>query len=258
MAYKLGKNDPKWSPLTLPLPKYMQSASGSPLPPPEKVFLEYKIPNDVFGMFDNDRLSDCLAAYAAHHLMLITAHTGRLFVPDPVDVVKFYSAFSGYDPSQTDAFGNNPTDNGGYFTDMYRVWETQGLCGYKIDAWASIPTKDFAKRQQAIRLFLGCGVGVQLPASAETQFGAGQNWEYDPSSPTRGGHAIVESGEGSDGHNYGTWGKGDQKASNQWDLNYVDEVYVPLTKQIVSAANDIAPKSLNYDALAADMHALAA
>lgn len=250
--FKLGKRLPKWHAGTLNLGKYMQDTAGNPLPPAEKVYLEYKIPPNSIGMYGNDELSDCLAAYAAHHLMLITAHTGTLFVPDPNDVIKFYSAFSGYVP------GDPSTDNGGYFTDMYAEWQKNGLCGYKIDAWAQIPTKDFVKRQQAIRLFLGCGIGVQLPDSAQTQFSAGQNWEVVANDSIEGGHAILESGEGSLGHNYETWGKGDQKASNAWDLQYVDEVYVPLTNLIVSAANDIAPKSLDYDMLVADMNALKA
>jgi hypothetical protein len=249
MLFKTGKKAPKWHPKTLMLSKYTQDANGAQLPPAEKIYLEYLIPPATIGMYGNDQLSDCLAAYAAHHLMVITAHTGKLFVPDPADVVKFYSAFSGYVP------GDDSTDNGGYFTDMYNEWQTNGLCGYKIDGWAQIDTKDYVKRQQAIRIFLGCGVGVQLPGSAQTQFGAGQNWEYD-GTPGTDGHAILEPGEGSEGHNFESWGKGDVKASNDWDRAYTDEVYVPLTKLTISAANDVAPKSLNWDALVADLAAL--
>jgi hypothetical protein len=247
MPYKLGKKPKRWSPKTLLLDKYTQDADGNQLPPAEKIYLEYKIPPATIGMYGNDVLSCCLAAYAAHHLMVITAHVGTPFVPDPADVIKFYSAFSGYVP------GDPSTDNGGYFTDMYNEWQTNGLCGYKIDGWAQIDTKDYVKRQQAIRLFLGCGVGVQLPTSAQTQFAAGQNWELIPNDTIEGGHALLEPGEGSEGHDFESWGKGDQKASNAWDLAYTDEVYVPLTKLVISAANDIAPKSLNYDALVADL-----
>jgi hypothetical protein len=248
---KLGKKPPKWHPKTLLMSKYEQK-DGVLLPPAEKIYLEYKIPNDMFGMYGNDELSDCLAAYAAHHLMVITSHVGNIVIPEMADVEKFYSAFSGYVP------GDPSTDNGGYFTDMYNIWQTQGLGGFKIDAWAKIDTKDQVKRAQAIRLFLGCGVGVQLPQSAMDQFQAKQNWEYVATSPVVGGHAILEDGKGSEGHNFGTWGKGDQKASNAWDLNYTDEVYVPITKALISAANDIAPKSLDYDTLLADVNALAA
>jgi hypothetical protein len=249
---KLGKKPPKWHQKTLMLSKYTQDASGAQLPPAEKIYLEYKIPPATVGMYGNDTLSDCLAAYAAHHLMLITAHVSTLFTPDPDDVIKFYSVFSGYVP------GDPSTDNGGYFTDMYNEWQTNGLCGYKIDGWAQIDTKDLVKRQQAIRLFLGCGIGVQLPNAAQTQFSAGQAWDVVTGDTIEGGHAILESGEGSEGHNFETWGKGDQKASNAWDVAYTDEVYVPLTKLVISAANDIAPKSLNYDALVADLNALKA
>jgi hypothetical protein len=255
--FKLGKNDPKWHPATLMMSKYTQNAAGAQLPAPEKIYLEYKTDPSKIGMYLNDRLSCCVAAYAGHHMQIITGHTGTIIVPDDADIEKFYEA-SGYDPSQTDAQGNNPTDNGWYFTDMYAEWQKNGLCGFKIDAWAQIDTKDLAKRQIAIRLFLGCGVGVQLPVGAQTQFQAGQGWDVAPDDTPEGGHAILESGEGARGHNFATWGKGDQKATNAWDLAYTDEVYVPLTKKVISAANDVAPKSLNYDLLVADMAALGA
>jgi hypothetical protein len=236
----------------------MQDASGAQLPPAEKIYLEYKIDPKKIGMFLNDRLSDCLAAYAGHHLQLITAHLGKMIAPEDKDIEKFYSAFSGYDPSQTDSSGYNPTDNGGYFVDMYAEWQKNGLCGFKIDGWAQIDTKDRVKREQAIRLFLGCGIGVQLPASAQDEFFANKTWTMKTNDVPIDGHAVLESGEGSKGHNFATWGKGDQKADNNWDLNCTDEVYVPLTKAIISRANDIAPKSLNYDVLVADMNALRA
>jgi hypothetical protein len=258
MPFKLGKKDPKWHPRTLMASKYTQDATGAQLPPPEKIYLEYKTDPSNIGMYLNDRLSCCLAAYAGHHLQVITAHTGTIIVPDDDDIEKFYAGFSGYDPSQTDSQGNNPTDNGGYFTDMYAYWQKYGLCGFKIDAWMQIDTKDLAKRMIAIRLFLGCGVGVQLLSEAQNQFSAGQEWSVVPGDESEGGHAILESGEGARGHNFATWGKGDQKATNEWDLACTDEVYVPLTKALISAANDVAPKSLDYDTLIADMKALAA
>jgi hypothetical protein len=255
MRFKTGKKRPKWHPCLM-LSKYTQDASGAQLPPAQKIYLEYKIDPTKIQMFLNDRLSCCLAAYAGHHLQLITAHTGTMISPEDSDIEKFYSAFSGYDPSQTDAAGNNPTDNGGYFADMYAEWQKNGLCGFKIDGWAHIDTKDLAKRKQAIRLFLGCGVGVQLPNSAQDEFQASHSWTMQPGDVPTDGHAILESGEGARGHNFASWGCGAVKADNNWDLQCTDEVYVPLTKAIISRANDVAPKSLNYDLLVADMAAL--
>src|ERR1700722_3182140 len=251
MAFKTGKKAPKWHPKTLMLSKYTQKG-GVMLPPPEKIYLEYKIPPTTIGMGLNDQLSDCLAAYAAHHLQVITGHVGTAVFAEDSEIQAFYSAFSGYVP------GDPSTDNGGYFVDMYNCWQTRGLAGFKIDGWAQIDTKDYAKREIAIRLFVDCGVGVQLPASAQTECEAGQDWTMQPGDVPKDGHAILESGEGAKGHNFATWGKGDQKADNNWDLQCTDEVYVPLTKAVISAANDVAPQSLDYDALVADLAALKA
>jgi len=249
--YKGGKLPPKWHPKTLCMKKYTQKG-GVLLPAPEKIYLEYKIPPNAIGMMKNDQLSCCLAAYAGHALMLITGHVGAPLIPTDGEIVDFYSAFSGYVP------GDPSTDNGGYFTDMYNEWQTNGLCGFKIDAWAQIDTKDLATRMVAIRLFLGVGVGVQLPASAETQFDADETWSMQPGDVPTDGHAILEAGEGSAGHNFETWGYGAQKADNNWDLQCTDEVYVPLTKAVISAANDVAPDSLDYDTLLADFEAIKA
>jgi hypothetical protein len=249
--YKTGKKPPLWHPKTLLMSKYTQK-NGSPLPPAEKVYTEYLIPPATIGMFLNDQLSCCLAAYACHHLMNITAHTGKMIVPTNDDCQKFYSAFSGYVP------GDPSTDNGGYFTDMYDEWQTNGLCGVKISGWVQIDTKDLAKRMQAIRLFLGCGVGVLLPPSAESQFEANHAWTMAPGDVPTDGHAVLESGEGADGHNFGSWGFGAVKADNNWDMNCADEVYVPLTPLLISRANDLAPASLDWDTLVADLAALKA
>jgi hypothetical protein len=258
VRYKLGKKDPKWSPKILRFGDFIQ-LDQTPLVPPEKTYLEYKIPPDQIGMFGNDTMSDCLAAYWAHHLMLITAHTAKPFVPEVADVVKLYSAFTGYDPRQTDSDGNNPTDNGGTFTDLYNYLQTTGFCGRKILGWVSINPANRLHRQLATWLFLGCGVGIQCPSNAQDQFAAKQPFEaVDNDGGPAGGHAIFESGDGALGHNYETWGFGAQKGSNAWDRKYVDEVYAVLTDDVIERATGLARSVLNVDKLLGVLKGMAA
>lgn len=247
MRYKLGKLAPKRNKKTLSFAKFMRVPV---LPaPPEKNYWEYKINPATIGMYGNDQVGDCTCAEVAHHLMLMTAHTGTMFTPDPAEVIKMYSAISGYDPTQTDSNGNNPTDTGCAITDVMAYMVTTGLQGHKYDGWASIDPSNQAHRQLAVYLFGGTNVGVQLPQSAQDQFSAGETWEPGGDDTIEGGHCILQSGYGAEGVNFETWGKGDQKATNAWDSQFVDECYVPLSKDWVNVATELAPSAMNYAAL---------
>lgn len=250
MPYKLGKLSPKYNPKTLRFSAYLKAPV---LPaPPEKNYWEYKIPPDTIGMFLNDQIGDCTCAEVAHHLMLMTAHTGSVVVPTDAEVLAMYSAISGYDP----ATGAN--DNGCAITDVLNYWQTTGLAGHKIDGWASIDPTNAAYRKLGVYLFGGASVGVQLPAAAQTQFSAGETWEPTDDDSIEGGHCILQSGYGSEGDNYETWGKGDQKATNEWSAQFVDEAYVVLTKDWIDVVSDMAPNAMNYAQLQADLAAIKA
>jgi len=249
-SYRLGKHAPKFNPKTLKLSKYM-TPDAPLIEPPSKVFLEYKIPPDTIGMYGNDRYGDCVFAGIAHWLMLITAHSGKMIVPTLDDVLNMYAAVTGFDP----ATGAN--DNGSSVTDALNYWQTTGICGHKIDGWAAIDCKNLINRRLGLFLFLGVGVGVQLPYSAQDQFSAGQTWDV-VSGGIAGGHFILESGEGSDGHNFETWGKGDQKATNDWDAQSTDESYVALTHDLVEDASGRSPFGFDYATLQSDLSAMRA
>jgi hypothetical protein len=256
-TYKLGKLAPKFNPKTLKFSAYLNRQTPL-MPPPEKNFWEYKIPPATIGMYLNDEIGDCTIAEVAHHIMLLSAHTGTMVVITDAQVQAMYSAISGYDPSQTDASGNNPTDTGCAITDVLAYWQNTGLAGHKIDGWVSINPTNLNHRNLATYLFGGCSVGVQLPAAAQTQFSNGQEWFPVAGDQIEGGHCIMESGYGSAGRNFETWGKGDQKATNAWDQLYVDEVYCVLSKDWINIASGLAPNALNYAALQTDLQAVKA
>ena len=244
MPFKLGKLAPKHNPKTLRFSAFLRT--DAPPPPPERTFLEYKIPPATIGMYGNDQFGDCTCAMVAHWLMLITAHSGTLVVPSEDEVIAMYQAVCpGFDPA-TDA-----NDNGAALTDVLNYWQTVGLAGHKIDGWAQIDNTNMLHRNQAQYLFYGVGVGVQLPSAAQGQFTAGQDWDVVPGDSIEGGHAILESGYGARGRNFETWGKGDQKGTNAWDAAYTDETYIVLTPDLIEQASDLSPNGMNYAALTA-------
>jgi hypothetical protein len=242
---KLGKLPPKRNPKTLKFSSFLKP--DAPPPPPAKVYREYKIA--AWNMFANDTVGDCTCAAVAHILMLMTSHTGKVVIPDVSDVLDFYSAVTGYDPKQTDAIGNNPTDTGAAITDVLARWQSDGLAGHKIEGWAKIDHKNLLHRQQGIYIFGANDIGVELPTNAMDQFNDLRDWDVaHDGGEIDGGHCIVETGYGSKGTNFVTWGA-NQKATNAWSDKYVDEAYVVITKDWLNNADGLAPNSMNLDAL---------
>lgn len=246
---KLGKLAPKFSPRTLSFAKY----AGAAVPaPPLKVWREYKVPPDAWGMFGNDTIGDCTCAAIAHMLMLITAHTGTMVVPTEQDVITAYSAVSGYDP----ATGMN--DNGAAITDVMEYWRTVGIAGHKILGWAAIDQTDLNAFRQAVWLFGGVNIGIQVPAVAMTQFGSGEPWSIvDNDGGIEGGHSIPNFGYGHEGTNCITWGKR-QGMSWDWFKKYCDEAYTVITPEWLDQATGLTPSGFDLTTLQADLKALAA
>jgi hypothetical protein len=226
------------------------------LPPaPEKVYREYKIPDDAWQMFGNDTLGDCTCAAIAHMLMLVTAHTGTLVVPELSDVIAFYSMVSGYDPSQVQPDGSNPTDVGSDLPTVLNAWRDTGLSGHKIIQWTDIDPANLDNQKYGIYIFGATDDAVQLPNSAMDQFSAGQPWDVLPDDGgIDGGHSIPRFGYGSDGFACITWAK-DQKGGTAWWQKYLQESCVVITQDWLDA-DGLTPSGFAMDALLADLAAL--
>jgi hypothetical protein len=154
-----------------------------------------------WGMMLNDQLGCCEVATAGHLRMAWTyaATATAVAIPDSV-VLSTYSALTGYDP----ATGQN--DTGIATDDLLNYWQTTGIGGNKIAGCVAIDPTNQAEVQQAIYLFGGVFVTVNLPKSAEDQTSAGQAWSPVFWSPTLGGHAIPYLSYGPAGTKAITWG----------------------------------------------------
>ena len=120
-------------------------------------------------MMLNDQIGCCEVATAGHLRMAWTyAVTGATAaIPDSV-VLSTYRALTGYDP----ATGQN--DTGVATDDLLNYWQTTGIGGNKIAGCVAIDPTNQAEVQQAIYLFGGVFVTVNLPRSAEDQTSAGR------------------------------------------------------------------------------------
>lgn len=253
---KLGRLAPKPHPKTLRLEKFLLAAD---LPvPPMKIWREYKVPEEQWGMYDNDKVGNCTCAAKAHILMMMTAHTGKMFTPDPRDVMDMYSAITGYDASKTDANGNNPTDNGAAMTDVYSYVQKTGLAGHKILGWAAFDFQNIERVMQAMYIFGAVDVGMNVPQSALDQNDAGETWDVvDDDGGNQGGHDVPYFGGGRRGKSCVTWGA-NQKSTDAFDLKYWEEGYVLLTEDWLNEADGLAPNMMNLDALTAALKTVAA
>jgi hypothetical protein len=253
---KLGKLPRKPHRRTLDLRRYLVAGPSGLPTPPAKLWREYKVPKWTMAM--NDTVGCCTVAAIAHMVMLMTAHTGAMVTPSDADVIAVYSAVTGYDPSQTDADGNNPTDNGAAITDVLAYWQTKGIAGDRILGWAAVGL-DPAQIDLATYIFGAVDIGFNVPAFALTQFGWGFPWDLALQGDGRivGGHSVPLFGYGRRGFDATTWGA-NQKLGRPFAATYMDEAYVVVTDDWVNASTGLAPNLLNRTALLADLAAMKA
>jgi hypothetical protein len=82
--------------------------------------------------------------------------------PDPV-VLQYYEKWDGYNPS------NPKSDQGGDELTVLNDWRKQKFSGHPLMAFADTDPQDELHVKQAIFLFGGLYIGLQLPISAQTQ-----------------------------------------------------------------------------------------
>ena len=175
-----------------------------------------------WGMMRNDTIGDCTCAAAGHLIMDWTAEAGaEVIVPDPA-IVTAYSDITGYDP-RTGAH-----DDGASMTDVLDYWRDTGIGGHKISEYAEVNITQY-RVQQTVWVFDGAYVGLELPASAQSQVGGVwqiENFKVDGDAEkgSWGGHAVPVVKYDQDYLWVVTWGML-QQVDWHWFEWYADEVY---------------------------------
>jgi hypothetical protein len=226
--------------------------------PPAKVYWEYKVPDGEWQMLGNDTVGDCEIARLMHLIMCATAHTGKMIIPTVAEALAVYSAISGYDPSQTQPDGSNPTDVGCNSADVFNYWQNTGIMIggvlHKIAAWVQVGS-DAASIKQAVWLFGGCSLDIAVYESMMNQFQAGQAWD-DPTGEVDGYHAVPVLGFGADGCTCITWAEREQMG---WAacVQILQAAYAAILPEWIEQTG-AAPNGFDLEALQADMATLAA
>lgn len=241
---KLGRKPASFDSRTLKLTTYAPSL------PPAPLMKNWGTVESDWGMMVNDKLGDCTIASAGHIVLMDTAARGNAVIIPDSEIVKAYSAVSGYDPV------SGANDDGAVELRVLNYWRQTGIGGHKILAYVSIPPRNTALLRQAIYLFGSVYAGVNLPISAQNQgiwrpTGVG---EGDSAPGSWGGHAVPLVGYDTASFACVTWGDVKWLTEPWWNL-YGDEAYAVISEDW-SAPAGLAPNSFNLDQLKADLAAI--
>jgi hypothetical protein len=162
-------------------------------------------------------------------------------IPTANDVVTEYFSLSG------------GQDTGLAETQVLQTWQSAGLFGSKIEAFAPVNHTIANTIKSAIAFYGVCYLGVQLPDSAQQQFNPGgqSTWSVVSGAQIDGGHCIVAAGFDDTGIQIITWGQV-VTCTEGWIAQYVDEAYAIISAQYVEHGGG---PTLNLAALKADLAA---
>jgi hypothetical protein len=197
-------------------------ATGKLPTPPRTV----EVPKSPYPIDCNDKIGDCTIAGVDH---LIRAWDTEFSEHDPPPIeaeieTEYFKLTGGEDTGLNEA-------------EVLKTWQTSGLFGEKIAAYAPVNPKDLLELHQAVAFYGGCYLGIECPASAQEQFANNEPWTYT-GSEVEGGHCVVALGYGPNGGLHcATWG-GIAVLEASFLAHYLDEAWVVLSHQLVEAKKD--------------------
>ena len=249
---KLGKLAPKIGPRAFRMAKYMRAE----LPAPPDV-VNYANGVAEWGMMGNEKAGDCTCAAAGHMIECWTANAAG--VEHPVidsEVMAAYVAVTGIEGAAYDPLtGDN--DNGCAIADVLDYWRKTGIGDHQIAAHGIVDPTNLFRIQQALWMFGGLDIGVNMPKSAQAQVGGvwdiGGDGDNTPGS--WGGHAIPLVGYDGEHFTCVTWGAL-QQMTVEWFSAYCDEAHAVISQEWIDAATAKCPAGFDLDTLLADLQAL--
>jgi hypothetical protein len=166
-------------------------------------------------------------------------------VPDN-SIKDAYEKWCGYNPA------DSSTDNGGVELDVLNAFKNQGLGGHKLDVFAAVNFANLEEIKQAINLFGGVYIGLNLPTSAQQQTA----WSYVPGTKDNapgswGGHAVFVPKYSEAGFTCITWGAPMWMSNYFWTM-YCDEAYALVSTDFLNLRGDT-PAGFDLQQLLADL-----
>lgn len=207
-----------------------------------------------WNAFGNLKINNCTCAAAGHLMMTWTANVGRLRKPTTKSIVAAYTDITAFDPKK-DGIGK-PVEA----IKALKYWRKHGIGGRNIIAFAKLQFKNREELKQAIYLYGGCYVGLNLPKSAERQYFDSKKWTV-PRNGTIGigepgswlGHAMLITGYRGNELNAVTWGKEIVMSLDFWET-YVDESYAIFSEDFIK--NNQTPTKISVDVLRHDIETM--
>jgi len=241
---KLGKHPAKADERTLKLADYID-VKNLPEFPKAHSWIEKK--KTRWGRMKNFTLNDCTCAAAGHLIQCWTLNTGKQHILSDKEIVKMYSAVTGYDPK------TGANDKGAKALDVLKHWRKTGVAGNTMAAFASVSHQDKKHIAGAIYLFGGVYAGLQLPKSIKGQ----KVWDVPDyglvatgAPGSYGGHAVVVVEYDDKGLTCISWGRKTKMTWAFWDA-YAEEAFAIISNDFMIDGKS--PVGFDVVALADDL-----
>jgi hypothetical protein len=241
--FRLGKKPAVFDSRTLRFGAYLTTK----LPPPP-ASVDWGKNVKTWPMYLNDKYGDCTCAAAGHMTENWTAAAGKEKSPTDAQILKFYEHFTTPGP-----------ENGCDMLSVLRYWRSTGLGGDKITAFAQLEPRNTTEARDAVSMFGGCYIGVELPKFVTTALQQGQNvpWVVPPQGPVGdaapdpdGGHCIPAVAYDARNLYVVTWGML-KSMSWQFYIDYADEAFAVLSDDFL--AKNKAPNGFDMAQLESDL-----
>jgi hypothetical protein len=241
--YRLGKNPAVLDSRNLRFGAYLTTKLPAP---PEAVNWGKDV--KTWPMYLNDKYGDCTCAAAGHMIENWTAAAGSEKSPTDAQILKFYEHFTTPGP-----------ENGCDMLSVLKYWRSTGLGGDKIAAFAQLEPRNTTEAKDAVSIFGGLYIGVELPKFVITALQQGKTvpWVVPPGGPVGdaapdpdGGHCIPAVAYDARNLYVVTWGMV-MPMSWQFYVDYADESFAVLSDDFLG--KNKAPNGFDMAQLKADL-----
>ncbi|WP_420239247.1 hypothetical protein ACOBR2_06615 [Telmatobacter bradus] len=242
---KLGRQKVRLDKRTLQLACYM-----TPALPAAPVSRDWTKGVTAWGMMLNDQLGCCTIAGVGHAVQVFSVNTGSMVTVPDNTILSYYEQWDGYDPNDA-----ADTDNGGVELDVLKRWKSQTFAGNRLLGFADANVVNLDEIRQAINLYGGVYIGVNLPLTAQKQdvWDVVPNGGADAQSGSWGGHCVFVAAYDETGFTCITWGQMKRMTVAFWQ-KYVDEAHALLDANWINCQKS--PAGFNQAQLMADLSAI--